>query len=131
VFAESPVDLAVIHGLPNLGFAKGGVTDPYRMAELRDRYPGRYLLYATVDTPVADMAIRQLEAQVHLLRLYRDMRRHLIDVLLELPGVDAVDVTLATDIVWTPDRMRPEPPDGPWPRSTASAVRRRSRRWRT
>ena len=64
IFAESPVDLAIIHGLPNLGFTKGKVTDPYRMAELRDRYPGRYLLYATVDTPVADTAIRQLEAQV-------------------------------------------------------------------
>jgi hypothetical protein len=64
VFAESPVDLAVIHGLPNLGFTRGWVTDPYRMAELRDRYPGRYLLYATVDTPVADAAISQLEAQV-------------------------------------------------------------------
>jgi metal-sulfur cluster biosynthetic enzyme len=36
---------------------------------------------------------------------YRDMRRHVIDVLLELPGVDAVDVALATDILWTPDRM--------------------------
>jgi metal-sulfur cluster biosynthetic enzyme len=40
---------------------------------------------------------------------YRDMRRHVIDVLLELPGVEAVDVTLATDILWTPDRMRQEP----------------------
>ncbi|MDQ4097922.1 MAG: iron-sulfur cluster assembly protein [Actinomycetota bacterium] len=40
---------------------------------------------------------------------YRDMRRHVIDVLLELPGVEAVDVTLATDILWTPDRMRREP----------------------
>ena len=39
---------------------------------------------------------------------YRDMRRHVIDVLLELPGVDTVDVTLATDILWTPDRMRRE-----------------------
>jgi metal-sulfur cluster biosynthetic enzyme len=37
---------------------------------------------------------------------YRDMRRHIVDVLLELPGVEAVDVTLATDILWTPDRMR-------------------------
>jgi metal-sulfur cluster biosynthetic enzyme len=36
---------------------------------------------------------------------YRDMRRHVIDVLLELPGVEAVDVTLATDTLWTPDRM--------------------------
>jgi hypothetical protein len=65
VFAESPVDLAVIHALPNLGFTKGGVTDPYRMAELRDRYPDRYLLYATVDTPVTDTAIKQLENQVN------------------------------------------------------------------
>jgi metal-sulfur cluster biosynthetic enzyme len=37
---------------------------------------------------------------------YRDMRRHVIDVLLELPGVEEVYVTLATDILWTPDRMR-------------------------
>jgi predicted TIM-barrel fold metal-dependent hydrolase len=64
IFAESPVDLAIIHALPNLGFTKGGVTDPGRMAELRDRHPGRYLLYATVDTPVTDTAIAQLEAQV-------------------------------------------------------------------
>ncbi|MDQ1501290.1 MAG: uncharacterized protein QOI86_4630, partial [Actinomycetota bacterium] len=69
LFAESPVDLAVIHALPNLGFTRGGVTDPYRMAELRDRYPGRYLLYATVDTPVTDAAIKQLEAQVTELRV--------------------------------------------------------------
>jgi predicted TIM-barrel fold metal-dependent hydrolase len=67
VFAESPVDVAVIHALPNLGFTKGGVTDPYRMAELRDRYPHRYLLYATVDTPVTDTAIKQLEDQVNRL----------------------------------------------------------------
>ena len=64
IFAESQVDLAVIHALPNLGFTTGGVTDPYKMAELRDRYPGRFLLYATVDTPVAGTAIGQLEAQV-------------------------------------------------------------------
>ncbi|HMC04857.1 MAG TPA: amidohydrolase family protein [Actinomycetota bacterium] len=64
IFAESPVDLAIIHALPNLGFTKGGVTDPGRMAALRDRYPGRYLLYATVDTPVTGTAIAQLEAQV-------------------------------------------------------------------
>ena len=67
LFAESQVDLAVIHALPNLGFTKGGVTDPCRMAALRDRHPGRFLLYATVDTPVADTAIEQLEAQVDAL----------------------------------------------------------------
>lgn len=64
LFAESAVDVAIIHGLPNLGFTAGGVTDVGRMAELRDRYPGRYLLYATVDTPVTDAAIKQLEHQV-------------------------------------------------------------------
>jgi metal-sulfur cluster biosynthetic enzyme len=38
---------------------------------------------------------------------YREMRRHVTDVLLELPGVESVEVQLATDILWTPDRMRP------------------------
>jgi metal-sulfur cluster biosynthetic enzyme len=38
---------------------------------------------------------------------YREMRRHVTDVLLELPGVEAVEVQLATDILWTPDRMHP------------------------
>jgi len=64
LFAESAVDVAIIHALPNLGFTKGGVTDVGRMAALRDRYPDRYLLYATVDTPVTDAAIKQLEHQV-------------------------------------------------------------------
>ena len=65
LFAESPVDLAIIHSLPNLGFTKGGLAKPERMAALRDRYPQRYLLYATVDTPMADVAIKDLEAQVN------------------------------------------------------------------
>ena len=64
LFAESGVDVAIIHALPNLGFTKGGVTDVGRMAELRDRHPGRFLLYATVDTAVTDAAIKQLEHQV-------------------------------------------------------------------
>lgn len=64
LFAESAVDVAIIHALPNLGFTKCGVTDVERMAALRDRYPGRYLLYATIDTPVTDAAIKQLEHQV-------------------------------------------------------------------
>jgi metal-sulfur cluster biosynthetic enzyme len=37
---------------------------------------------------------------------YQQIRRHVTDVLLELPGVQAVEVQLATDILWTPDRMR-------------------------
>ena len=43
---------------------------------------------------------------------YRDMRRHVIDVLLDVDGIDSVEVTLATDILWTPDRMRPSPTSG-------------------
>jgi hypothetical protein len=64
LFVESPIDFAVIHALPNLGFAKGYVTEPRRAAAFRDRHPDRFLLYGTVDTPVADTAIAQLESQV-------------------------------------------------------------------
>jgi predicted TIM-barrel fold metal-dependent hydrolase len=64
LFVESPVDLAVIHALPNLGFCRGYVTDPRRAAAFRSRYPDRFLWYATVDTPVTDAAIKQLEWQV-------------------------------------------------------------------
>ena len=53
--------MAIIHSLPNLGFTKGWITRPERMAALRDRHPNRYLLYATVDSPVTDTAIGQLE----------------------------------------------------------------------
>lgn len=64
LFVESPVDLAIIHALPNLGFCLGDVTAPDRAAAFRDRYPDRFRLYATVDTPVTDTAIAQLERQV-------------------------------------------------------------------
>lgn len=64
VFAESDVDLAVLHSLPNLGFTKGYITDPAKVAALRDRHPDRFLLYGTVDAPVVDTAIEQLAAQV-------------------------------------------------------------------
>jgi uncharacterized protein len=64
LFVESPVDLAVIHALPNLGFCRDYVTDPRRAAAFRSRYPDRFLWYATVDTPLADTAIKQLEWQV-------------------------------------------------------------------
>lgn len=64
LFAESAVDLAVLHALPNLGFTEGYLTAPATVAALRDRYPGRFLLYGTVDAPVAGTAIAQLERQV-------------------------------------------------------------------
>ena len=64
LFVESEVDVAVLHALPNLGFAKEHVTDPRRAAALRDLHPGRFKLYATVDTPKVDAAVEQLEWQV-------------------------------------------------------------------
>jgi hypothetical protein len=64
LFVESPVDLAIIHALPNLGFARDFVTDPDRAATFRDRHPDRFRFYATVDTPTTDLAIAQLERQV-------------------------------------------------------------------
>jgi hypothetical protein len=64
LFVESPVDLAVIHALPNLGFCRDYVTDPRRAAAYRSRHPNRFLFYATVDTPVTSTAIKQLEWQV-------------------------------------------------------------------
>jgi predicted TIM-barrel fold metal-dependent hydrolase len=63
-FVEAPVDYAMIHALPNLGFALRHVTDPDRGAAFRDLHPQRLGLYATVDTPVVESAIRQLERQV-------------------------------------------------------------------
>lgn len=63
-FVESPVDLAVIHALPSLGFTTGNVTDPDRAAELRDRHPDRFRLYATVGTPLDRGAIDELKRQV-------------------------------------------------------------------
>lgn len=64
LFAESPVDLAVLHSLPNLGFTRGPITRPETVAALRDRYPGRFLLYGTVDAPFVDGAVAQLVQQV-------------------------------------------------------------------
>jgi predicted TIM-barrel fold metal-dependent hydrolase len=63
-FVESPVDLAVIHALPTLGMVKSYMNDPYRAALFRDRYPHRFKVYATVDTPLVKAAIGQLEGQL-------------------------------------------------------------------
>lgn len=64
LFVESSTDLAVIHSLPNLGFCRDYVTDPRRAAAFRDAHPDRFRLFATVDTPVTQDAIDQLEWQV-------------------------------------------------------------------
>jgi predicted TIM-barrel fold metal-dependent hydrolase len=63
-FVESPVDLAVIHSLPNLGFTRGHVTDPDRAAAFRARHPDRFKLYGTVGTPLGAGAIAELRRQV-------------------------------------------------------------------
>jgi len=36
---------------------------------------------------------------------FTGLRRYITDVLLELPGVDAVQVTISTTTLWTPDRQ--------------------------
>jgi len=64
LFTESAVDVAILHALPNLGFARTYVTDPERAAELCRRHPQRFLMYATVDTPLTSSAISQLQEQV-------------------------------------------------------------------
>lgn len=64
VFAESAVDMAIIHSLPNLGFTRGPVADLNKMIGMRDRWPGRFLLYGCLDTPDIGEAIAQIETQV-------------------------------------------------------------------
>ena len=39
---------------------------------------------------------------------WQGIRRHVADVLLEMPGVECADVSLCTDVIWTPDRRREE-----------------------
>ncbi|WP_043603714.1 amidohydrolase family protein [Candidatus Protofrankia datiscae] len=70
LFVESPVDLAVIHALPNLGFARGHVTAPERAAAFRDRYPDRFRLFATVDTPITQLEQQVTQFGVDGLKLY-------------------------------------------------------------
>jgi metal-sulfur cluster biosynthetic enzyme len=61
---------------------------------------------------VEDVAIANGVARVSLVLtdvtcvFWRDLRRHVADVLLALPGVEVADVTLVTDLLWTPDRRK-------------------------
>jgi predicted TIM-barrel fold metal-dependent hydrolase len=64
LFAESVVDFAIIHALPNLGFTKGVVTDLDKMVKLRERFSDRFKLYGWVTTLDLDEAIKHLEWQV-------------------------------------------------------------------
>lgn len=64
---ESPVDLGVMHALPNLGFGRSYITDPARASAYREQHPQRFRFYGTVDTPKLDAALTQLEHQVKVL----------------------------------------------------------------
>jgi predicted TIM-barrel fold metal-dependent hydrolase len=68
-FVESPVDLAVIHALPSLGFTLGNLTDPDRAAAFRALHPDRFRLYGTVGTPLEGGAIEELKRQVDAYRI--------------------------------------------------------------
>jgi uncharacterized protein len=62
-FVESPVDFAVLHSLPNLGFGLGHITLPEKCAEFRDRFPHRTKMLGTVGTPIAATAIEEIKRQ--------------------------------------------------------------------
>ncbi len=62
-FVESPVDFAVLHALPNLGFGLGHITLPEKCAAFRDRFPHRVRVLGTVGIPVAASAIEEITRQ--------------------------------------------------------------------
>lgn len=62
-FVESPVDVAILHSLPNLGFGLGHITLPGKCAAFRDRFPHRTRILGTVGTPIAATAIEEITRQ--------------------------------------------------------------------
>jgi len=69
LFAESWIDFAIIHALPNLGFTSGVICDLMKMVDLRARFPDRFKLYGWVETLDLEEAIRSLEWQVRELKI--------------------------------------------------------------
>lgn len=63
-FVESPVDFAIIHALPSLGFCKGYLNEPHRAGAFQKKHPNRFMFYATVDSPDLKVATRQLKQQI-------------------------------------------------------------------
>lgn len=63
-FVESPVDFAVLHALPNLGFGLGHITLPEKCAAFRDAHPDRVKMYGTVGNPGVASAKEELRQQV-------------------------------------------------------------------
>lgn len=68
-FVESPVDYAILHSLPNLGFGLGHITLPEKCAAFRDRFPHRTRMLGTVGTPIAATAIEEIARQHGELRI--------------------------------------------------------------
>lgn len=62
-FVESPVDYAVLHSLPNLGFGLGHITLPEKCAAFRDQFPHRCSMLGTVGTPIVETAIDEIKRQ--------------------------------------------------------------------
>jgi uncharacterized protein len=62
-FVESPVDFAILHSLPNLGFGLGHITLPEKCSEFRNRFPHRTKMLGTVGTPIAATAIEEITRQ--------------------------------------------------------------------
>lgn len=69
LFEESPVDMAILHALPDLGLFTNALCDIEPLAELRDRHPDRFLLYGTVQPYDLQAAISSLDRQVKEYRI--------------------------------------------------------------
>lgn len=69
LFAESPVDLGILHALPRFSFTRGPFTDLRKVVAMRDRWPDRFLVYGTIDTMDLSEAIESLHYQVEELRI--------------------------------------------------------------
>lgn len=65
LFLESHTDMATFQTLPLTAY-KDGLTSVEKTAEVKDRWPHRFLTYAAVD-PTRDDALEELERQIDLL----------------------------------------------------------------
>ena len=64
LFAESQTDVSTFHPILAAPF-KNGLVEPKKAAAAVDRYPGRFLAYATVD-PLGEEPLAELERQTEL-----------------------------------------------------------------
>lgn len=64
LFEESQVDMAILHALPDLGLFTDALCHIEPLVELRDKHPGKFLLYGTVQPYDLQAAIESLDRQV-------------------------------------------------------------------